>query len=145
MLLRPWSRGGLSPRVPPEFRPLAQSADAFRVLVVEDEMMVSMLIEDYLADLGCEVAGPAATLQEALDMAESAGFDAAVLDLNLAGDRTFPVADKLSEKGVPYAFATGYGQGGLRAEDQNRPVLQKPFVYEDLQSVIEQLKVQARA
>jgi CheY-like chemotaxis protein len=124
---------------------LSESLDAFRVLVVEDEMMVSMLIEDYLADLGCEVAGPAATLEEAMSMAEQAKFDAAVLDLNLAGDRTFPVADKLVEMGVPFAFATGYGQGGLRDQDQHRPVLQKPFVYEDLQAVVEQLKVQARA
>lgn len=124
---------------------MAETNDSFRVLVVEDEMMVSMLMEDYLADLGCRMVGPGATLDEALSLAEEGDFDAAVLDLNLGGSHTFPLADVLEAKGVPFAFATGYGQGGLRDQDRSRPVLQKPFVLDDLEAVVEELKVQARA
>ena len=104
-----------------------------RVLVVEDEMMISMLVEDMLADLGCAVVGPAHALDAALQLAQSEnGLDAAVLDVNLAGEPVFAVADALREKGVPAIFATGYGDGGLRDVDRGSPVLQKPFRAGDL-------------
>src|SRR3954464_66381 len=77
-----------------------------RVLVVEDEMMVSMLIEDMLADLGCSVVGPASRLDEAMQLAKEAALDCAVLDVNLGAQPIFPLADVLREKGVPFAFAT---------------------------------------
>lgn len=112
-----------------------------RVLVVEDEMMVSMLIEDMLGDLGCQVVGPAARLDEALTLAETADLDCAVLDVNLGGESTFPVADLLREKGAPFAFATGYGDAGLREIDRASPVLQKPFREIDLRRVLETLAV----
>ena len=110
-----------------------------RVLVVEDEMMVSMLIEDMLGDLGCHVVGPAARLEEALSLAQHAELDCAVLDVNLGGQSTFPVADLLREKGAPFAFATGYGDAGLREVDRTSPVLQKPFREIDLRRVLESL------
>lgn len=112
-----------------------------RVLVVEDEMMVSMLIEDMLGDLGCQVVGPAARLEEALALAQTADLDCAVLDVNLGGESTFPVADLLREKGAPFAFATGYGDAGLREIDRASPVLQKPFREIDLRRVLESLAV----
>ncbi|HQP19960.1 MULTISPECIES: response regulator [Phenylobacterium] len=112
-----------------------------RVLVVEDEMMVSMLIEDMLGDLGCHVVGPAARLDEALSLAQTAELDCAVLDVNLGGQSTFPVADLLREKGAPFAFATGYGDAGLRDVDRASPVLQKPFREVDLRRVLESLAV----
>lgn len=112
-----------------------------RVLVVEDEMMVSMLIEDMLGDLGCHVVGPAARLDEALSLAHTAELDCAVLDVNLGGQSTFPVADLLCEKGAPFAFATGYGDAGLRDVDRASPVLQKPFREVDLRRVLESLAV----
>ena len=91
--------------------------NGLRVLVVEDEMMVSMLIEDMLSDLGCAVVGPASRLDEAIALVNSSTIDCAVLDVNLGGQPIFPVADLLREKGAPFAFATGYGDAGLRDVD----------------------------
>jgi CheY-like chemotaxis protein len=104
-----------------------------RVLVVEDEMMIAMLVEDMLAELGCAVVGPAHALETALDLARSeSDIDAALLDVNLAGQPVFAVADALREKGVPAIFSTGYGDAGLRDVDRGAPVLQKPFRAGDL-------------
>ncbi|HEY3951411.1 response regulator [Phenylobacterium sp.] len=111
-----------------------------RVLVVEDEMMVSMLIEDMLSDLGCTVVGPASRLDEAIDLVKSSTIDCAVLDVNLGGQPIFPVADLLREKGAPFAFATGYGDAGLREADRGTPVLQKPFREGDLARVLGELR-----
>ena len=111
-----------------------------RVLVVEDEMMVSMLIEDMLTDLGCTVVGPAARLDEAIDLAKTSELDCAVLDVNLGGQPIFPLADLLRERGKPFAFATGYGDAGVRDVDRGTPVLQKPFREGDLARVLGELR-----
>jgi CheY-like chemotaxis protein len=111
-----------------------------RVLVVEDEMMVSMLIEDMLTDLGCQVVGPASRLDEAMQLAATSELDCAVLDVNLGGQPIFPLADLLRERGLPIAFATGYGDAGLRAIDHGAPVLQKPFREGDLARVLGELR-----
>jgi CheY-like chemotaxis protein len=111
-----------------------------RVLVVEDEMMVSMLIEDMLSDLGCTVIGPAARLDEAMELAARGGIDCAVLDVNLGGQPIFPLADYLRQQGAPFAFATGYGDAGLREVDRGSPVLQKPFREGDLARVLGELR-----
>lgn len=111
-----------------------------RVLVVEDEMMVSMLIEDMLSELGCEVVGPAARLDEAMELARTADLDCAVLDVNLGGQSIFPLADLLRARGAPFAFATGYGDAGLRDVDRGTPVLQKPFRENDLARVLGELR-----
>ncbi|MGZ3377933.1 MAG: response regulator [Phenylobacterium sp.] len=111
-----------------------------RVLVVEDEMMVSMLIEDMLADMSCKVVGPASRLDEAIELAKGGGIDCAVLDVNLGGQPIFPLADILRERGCPFAFATGYGDAGLRDVDRGTPVLQKPFREGDLARVLGELK-----
>ncbi len=104
-----------------------------RVLVVEDEMMIAMLVEDMLAELGCAVVGPAHALDAALEIAlTDSAIDAALLDVNLGGKPVFPVADALREKGVPAIFSTGYGDAGLRDADRGAPVLQKPFRAGDL-------------
>ena len=103
-----------------------------RVLVAEDEALVSMLIEDMLADVGAVVVGPAATLEEALRLAESEAIDLALLDVNLAGKAIFPVADVLRRRGVPFIFASGYGEAGIIEEHRGPPVLQKPFRETDL-------------
>jgi len=110
-----------------------------RVLVVEDEMMVSMLIEDMLTDLGCAIVGPASRLDEAMELARATELDCAVLDVNLGGQPIFPVADLLRERGRPFAFATGYGDAGLRDQDRGAPVLQKPFREGDLARVLGEL------
>jgi CheY-like chemotaxis protein len=111
-----------------------------RVLVVEDEMMVSMLIEDMLTDLGCLVVGPASRLDEAIELATASELDCAVLDVNLGGQPIFPLADLLRERGRPFAFATGYGDAGLRDVDRGTPVLQKPFREGDLARVLGELR-----
>ena len=114
--------------------------DGLRVLVVEDEMMVAMLIEDMLGDLGCTVIGPASRLDEAIELTNKSEFDCAVLDVNLGGQPIFPLADILRSKGKPFAFATGYGDAGLREVDRGSPVLQKPFREGDLARVLGQLR-----
>jgi CheY-like chemotaxis protein len=107
-----------------------------RILIVEDEMLVAMNIEDMLLDLGHEVAGLAGRLEAALALAEEGGFDLAMLDVNLAGAQSFPVADLLEERGIPFLFATGYGLSGIVDRHRGRPVLQKPFRSADLAEAI---------
>jgi len=122
---------------------MTEKLDGLRVLVVEDEMMVSMLIEDMLTDLGCTIVGPASRLDEALQLARETELDCAVLDVNLGGQPIFPLADLLREKGAPFAFATGYGDAGLREVDRGSPVLQKPFREADLARILNELRAKA--
>ena len=124
---------------------MSDKLEGLRVLVVEDEMMVSMLIEDMLTDLGCTIVGPASRLDEALQLAGEVELDCAVLDVNLGGQPIFPLADLLREKGAPFAFATGYGDAGLRDVDKGSPVLQKPFRESDLARVLGELRTKAGA
>ena len=99
-----------------------------RVLIVEDESLVAMLLETILEDMGCVPVGPAATVEEGLQMAsEGEPVDAALLDVNVAGKQVFPIAEALRERGVPFVFSTGYGEGGLPDEWRGQPTLQKPF------------------
>src|SRR5262245_13993058 len=109
---------------------------ARRVLVVEDEIMIRMLLEDMLADLGYGVAASAGGLNEAIALARESDFDLAILDVNLNGDPVYPVADLLIERGVPFAFSTGYGERGLPEPYRDRPTLQKPFQLENLENIL---------
>lgn len=104
-----------------------------RVLVVEDEYLIRMLLEDMLADLGYEVAAAVGTIAEASELAASGEFSAAILDVNLDGEEIFPVADILVKRGMPFVFVTGYGQGSLPDAYRAHPALQKPFQAEQLQ------------
>ena len=110
-----------------------------RVLIVEDEMLVAMMIEDALVDLGMEVAGTAGTIEDALAAAAKEGFDCAILDVHLHGKEVYPVADALAARGLPFIFATGYGQGGLAAKYRGRPSLPKPFTGQDLERVLAEI------
>jgi CheY-like chemotaxis protein len=87
-------------------------AEVKRALVVEDEIMVAMYVEDLLTDLGYEVAAIATGFEQALPLARDGSFDFAVLDINLAGRLSFPIADVLRERGIPFVFASGYGSRG---------------------------------
>jgi CheY-like chemotaxis protein len=107
-----------------------------KVLVVEDEMMIAMLIEDMLDEFGCKPVGPATNVPRALELIGKESIDIAVLDLNLDGKDTYAIADALQRKSVPFIFATGYGSTGLRQEYGNRPVLQKPFQARDLSTAL---------
>jgi CheY-like chemotaxis protein len=110
-----------------------------RILVVEDEMLVLMNIEYLLADLGCESVTAAATVDQALALLEAQVFDAAVLDVNLNGCESYPVADALEARGVPFAFSTGYSGEDMRDEFRDRPVLRKPYQREGLVQILTSL------
>jgi CheY-like chemotaxis protein len=112
-----------------------------RVLVVEDESLVAMLIEDMLSDMGYEVVAVAARIDQALAIARSVVADLAILDLNLAGQRTDPVAEVLRARGIPFMFATGYGAAGVAQEWSHVPVVQKPFQESELSHALLKLKV----
>jgi CheY-like chemotaxis protein len=109
---------------------------SLRVLVVEDEGPVAMLVEAMLDDLGCTVVLSAASVREALDLVSRGGFDVALLDVNLAGEKVFPVADELRRLGVPFTFASGYGVDGLRQDLKDVPIIQKPFRLGDLEGAL---------
>jgi CheY-like chemotaxis protein len=107
-----------------------------RILVVEDTLLVAEMIEDALHDLGCDVIGPAPRLQRGLALAGEGHLDGALLDVNLAGERCFPIADALIERGVPFAFLTGYGDAGIPQEYQAVPRLAKPFNLNALEGLV---------
>lgn len=111
-----------------------------RVLVVEDEVAIAMLIEDMLLDLGAEVIGPAGRLAQATSMADG-HVDLAIIDVNVAGEPVYPLAEILAAKSIPFVFSTGYGAGGIEQAWRDRPVLQKPFSQADLEKVLRAVRV----
>lgn len=102
-----------------------------RILVVEDEALIAVMVEDMLTEMGCSVVGPAATIEQALTLARAADVDGAVLDVNVRGERIDPVADELAARGVPMLFATGYGEVRL-ASGAAATVIDKPYTQEKL-------------
>jgi CheY-like chemotaxis protein len=107
---------------------MSESLAGRRILVVEDESLVAMLLETILEDMGCTPVGPAATVDDGLALAGGGDpLDAALLDVNVAGRQVFPVADALAAAGVPFVFSTGYGEGGLPDRWRGHPTIQKPF------------------
>ncbi|MDJ0389091.1 response regulator [Roseomonas sp. E05] len=110
-----------------------------RILVVEDEALIAMLVEDALLEAGACVLGPAATVEEALALFEEEHPEAAVLDINLAGQASTPVADILVEHSIPFVVATGYGAAGLPERHRDVPVLAKPYDPRDLITALEQV------
>jgi CheY-like chemotaxis protein len=107
------------------------------VLVVEDEPLVAMMVEDMLLDLGWIVVGPASSLEEALRRAAEGGFEVALLDVNLNGERSDPVAELLRARGVPLVFATGYGSS--TATGPAEPVLHKPYRADQLAAALDRV------
>jgi len=114
----------------PAAKSLASLA-GMRVLLVEDEMMLAMMAEDTLTELGCSVVS-ASRVAKALALAKDEVFDVALLDVNVAGEEVYPVAAALVVRGVPFVFATGYGQRGLRQDYRSRRALEKPYRLEDI-------------
>jgi CheY-like chemotaxis protein len=109
-----------------------------RVLVVEDEAAVSILIEDMLADFGTEIIGPAGGMDEALRLAGKENLDLAILDINLRGQETYPVAEVLGTRGIPFIFATGYSTAALPERFRDSPRLQKPFSLRSFQDTLKE-------
>jgi len=112
---------------------------AKRVLIVEDDVLIALHLEDLLIALGHEVVGQATRIDMAMELARESEIDFAVLDINVAGTKSFPVADILSQRGIPFAFATGYGAEGLMDGYRDFPTLRKPYAQEDLERTIAQV------
>jgi CheY-like chemotaxis protein len=112
-----------------------------RLLLVDDDPILAILVADWLSEIGCEVVGPARSVAAALQLvaSEGAALDGALLDVALANEDSYPVADALALNGVPYAFVTGHGLGGVAADYRDAPILTKPFQFEDLQRTIDRL------
>jgi len=116
-----------------------QESSGLRVLVVEDEMMVALLLEDMIADLGYRVVGPVTRLGKALDVASREAIDVAILDINVDGSEVYPVAEALAARHIPFAFVTGYGREGLREPYRGTPTLAKPFRKGDLRELFDEI------
>lgn len=121
----PLPRRGPIPGLPPNHTPLRLMAP--RVLVVEDEVTVALLIEDMVNELAYEVAGTVSRLDDAMRLLDSESFDLAMLDVHLHGKMVFPFAAELVAREIPFLFATAYGARGIPEEFHGHPVLQKPF------------------
>jgi DNA-binding response OmpR family regulator len=107
-----------------------------RVLIAEDESLVSMLIEDMLLDFGTEVVGPVARVNDALRLARETDLDLAILDINLAGEATYPVADVLGARGIPFVFATGYKVDDIPDRFDGSLRLSKPFAFDTFENTL---------
>ena len=108
-----------------------------RILVVEDEMTIALLLEDMIDDLGYEIAGLAMRLPHGMELARTAQLDVAILDVNLDGHMSYPVAEILEQRGIPYVFATGYGSAGIEPTYRDRTIVKKPFEIHDVRRAIE--------
>jgi CheY-like chemotaxis protein len=111
-----------------------------RVLVLDDEPLIAMMLEDWLAELGHAVVGPAHNLPAAAKLVEAGGIDAAFLDLNIGSGNSYAVAEALAAQSVPFAFITGHG-GAVQAAFADAPVLAKPFDFEAVKRAIAKLAV----
>lgn len=107
-----------------------------RVLVVEDEFLISMMIEDVLGDMGCEMVGPESDLAEAMARARDEPLDAAILDVTISDGKVFPVAEILLKRGVPFILASGYGDWSLPDAMQGQIRLTKPFMAADVERAV---------
>ncbi|MCJ7422238.1 response regulator [Sphingomicrobium astaxanthinifaciens] len=110
--------------------------DSRTILVVEDEPLIAMMLEDFLETLGHECAGACETVAEALEAVEKGGFDMAILDVNLAGEPVWPVAEALRARGIPFALATGGHLSAPPADFETTPTLAKPFTIDRVEPVI---------
>jgi len=107
-----------------------------RVLVVEDDELVAMLVEAMLSDLGCDMRGLSRSVPEAIEAIGTLQMDVALLDVNLAGQQVFPVADILIQREIPIIFSSGYGTTGVPEQDRTAPVIPKPFTLQELEAAL---------
>ncbi len=109
------------------------------VLIVEDELLVAMTLAETLQILGCDILGPIPRLAKALETARSEPFTLALLDINLAGEAVYPVADVLTERGLPFAFMSGYARSSLPERFTGCATLNKPYRLRDLQNILNKM------
>lgn len=102
-------------------------AGCTRILVVEDEVLVSVMVETVLTDLGCEIVGPAGSVAGAVALAKTERLSGALLDVNIRGESVYPVADLLKLRGIPFIFVTGYKRRELPPPHDDAAMLEKPF------------------
>lgn len=112
-----------------------------RILVVEDETLIALEIEDALEALGCEVVGPVSTLQRALELAQRGALDGAILDVTVRGGKTYPVAELLRARGIPFFFASGQSDWAFPLELRLCPCLAKPFTAVELNEHLRSLTI----
>jgi CheY-like chemotaxis protein len=113
-----------------------KASSSLQILVVEDESLVAMMIEDMLTDLGHRVVATSGRMPDASKLVSNASADLAILDVNLNGEETYPLANSLAAREIPFIFATGYGSSGIKAEWSGVPVLHKPFQSRELAEAI---------
>ncbi len=107
-----------------------------RILVVEDEALIVMMLEDILDELGYAVGSTAQSVDEAMAALDEGAFDAVILDVNLGDERSWPVATRLSERGVPFVLSTGASTNDTPSEFADVPNIRKPYAFEDLQRTL---------
>ena len=115
----------------------ANAPSSRRILLVEDEVMVAWLLKDMLRQLGYVIVGHVSSVGQALTIIEVEEIDAVVLDVNLNGEKSYPVAEALALRGVPFVFSTGYDRKSLPICYIERPMLQKPFKLSALKNALD--------
>lgn len=112
-----------------------------RILIVEDEALIAELLVMYIEELGHKVAGPAATIDQALTLLNTEAPELAILDCTLGPQDSAPIAEALAQRNLPFAFATGRGVASLPAGFNDRPMISKPYAFEDIERVLKTLTV----
>lgn len=111
-----------------------------RILVVDDEPLISMLVEDWLLELDLEIVGPANSVTSALAIVEAnPEIDGAILDLSLGNENSYPIAERLRQRQIPYAFVTGHDSGTISSAYRDALILTKPLIFEDIKKVVRKL------
>jgi len=110
-----------------------------RILLVEDESAIAILLEDMLVEIGCTVVASAARIEEARALLDAEVFDAAILDVNVGGERSYSLCDLLCARNIPFMFSTGYGPEGFPPQYKNVRILRKPFHIGDLRAELSHL------
>jgi CheY-like chemotaxis protein len=112
-----------------------------RILIVDDEPLICVMMEDWLSELGHVMVGPGHNLASALELAES-DIDAAIVDVSLGKEKSYPLVDALMARGLPFALATGYGQDGVEPRYREQATLSKPFEFATFRSMVDELIAQ---
>jgi CheY-like chemotaxis protein len=107
-----------------------------RILVIEDSPVVAPFTVDILAELGCEVVGPAPNMALARELVDGSDFDGALLDVHIRGERVFPLCELLSAKGVPFVLTSGYADWTMPEKWDDRPRLQKPYTIDQIEEAL---------
>ena len=107
-----------------------------RILIVEDETMIAMLLESMVEDLGYAIVATVAREQDAIDAIQTETIDLAILDVNLGGERSYAIADAFNDRKIPFVFSTGYGESAIESRYREWPILNKPFRKEELAQIL---------